>query len=56
MKLFLQSQECLSQILQFDKEIKEDFYILPFATVELAMIAQDQGDSQTAITFLENAK
>lgn len=56
MKLYLQSQDCLRRILEFDKQIKDDTYLLPFATVELALLARDQGDTQVAISLLENAK
>lgn len=56
MKLYLQAQDCLRRLLLLDKEIKEDTYLLPFAAVELAMLARDQGDVQTAISLLEDAK
>lgn len=56
MQLRLQSQECLRRVLLLEKSIKEDTYLLPYATVELALLAQDQGDIQLAIAFLEDAK
>ncbi|KAL7294850.1 hypothetical protein TKK_0011777 [Trichogramma kaykai] len=56
MKLYLQSQDCLRRVLQLDKSIKEDTYLLPFAAVELAMLARDQGNTQVAISLLEDAK
>lgn len=52
----LQSEECLRRVLQLEKSVKEDTYLFPYATVELALLAQDQGDTQLAIGFLEDAK
>lgn len=56
MKHPLQAESCLRRVLQLDKSIKEDMYLLPYATVELSLLAQDQGDTQLAIAFLEDAK
>ncbi|XP_012235381.1 tetratricopeptide repeat protein 39B-like [Linepithema humile] len=52
----LQSEECLRRVLQLEKSVKQDTYLFPYATVELALLAQDQGDTQLAIGFLEDAK
>lgn len=52
----LLAQECLRGVLQLEKSVKEDTYLFPYATVELALLAQDQGDIQLAIGFLEDAK
>ncbi|XP_077269828.1 tetratricopeptide repeat protein 39B [Temnothorax americanus] len=52
----LLAEECLRGVLQLEKSLKEDTYLLPYATVELALLAQDQGDTQLAISFLEDAK
>ncbi|XP_058809441.1 tetratricopeptide repeat protein 39B-like [Phymastichus coffea] len=56
LKLNLQSQDCLRKVLEMEKQIRDDTYLLPFATVELALLAKDQGDTQVAISLLENAK
>jgi len=56
MQHFLLAEECLRGVLQLEKSIKEDTYLFPYATVELALLAQDQGDIQLAISFLEDAK
>lgn len=56
MKHPLQSEECLRRVLQLEKSVREDTYLFPYATVELALLAQDQGDTQLAIGFLEDAK
>ena len=56
MKHPLLAEDCLRRVLELDKSIKEDTYLLPYATVELALLAQDQGNTQLAIGFLEDAK
>lgn len=52
----LLAEECLRGVLQLEKSVKEDTYLSPYATVELALLARDQGDIQLAIGFLEDAK
>lgn len=52
----LQSEECLRKVLRLDKRIKDDTYLLPFAVVELALLARDQDKTQVAIALLEDAK
>lgn len=56
MKHPLLAEKCLRRVLELDKSIKEDTYLLPYATVELALLAQDQGNIQLAIGLLEDAK
>jgi hypothetical protein len=56
MKLYLQAEDYLIQVLELEKEIKEDSYIVPFASVELAMLIRDQGKNQEAISLLEDVK
>ncbi|KAK2581440.1 hypothetical protein KPH14_005115 [Odynerus spinipes] len=50
------SENCLKRILQMEKSIKEDTYLLPYATVELALLAEDQNEIPTVISYLEEAK
>ncbi|XP_046620385.1 tetratricopeptide repeat protein 39B-like [Neodiprion virginianus] len=52
----LQAEECLRKVLRLDKQIKEDTYLLPFAAVELALLARDQDKPQLAIALLEDTK
>lgn len=52
----LQAEECLRQVLRLDKKVKEDTYLLPFAAVELALLAKDQDKPQLAVVLLEDAK
>ncbi|KAH0951255.1 hypothetical protein HN011_011384 [Eciton burchellii] len=56
MKHPLQAQECLRRVLKLEKSVKQDTYLFPYATVELALLAQDEGDIRLAIGFLEDAK
>ncbi|XP_031831245.1 tetratricopeptide repeat protein 39B-like isoform X2 [Nomia melanderi] len=56
LKRYLLAEDCLTRILSLDKSINEDTYILPFATVELSLLAKDQGNIPLAIEFLEDAK
>lgn len=52
----LQAEDCFRRLLLLEKSIKEDNYVLPYATVELALIAQDQGNIPGAIALLESAR
>ncbi|XP_020284441.1 tetratricopeptide repeat protein 39B-like [Pseudomyrmex gracilis] len=56
MKHPLQAEECLRRVLQLESSVREDTYLFPYATVELALLAQDQNDIQLAIDFLEDAR
>lgn len=56
MKHPLQAQDCLKRVIELQKSIKEDTYLVPYAMVELALLIQDQGNIQLAITYLEDAK
>ncbi|XP_063995679.1 tetratricopeptide repeat protein 39B-like [Diachasmimorpha longicaudata] len=52
----LLAEDCLRQIIKMEKQIKEDTYLVPYAVVELAVLARDNGDIATAIALLEDAK
>lgn len=56
MKHPLQAEDCLKRVIQYEKQIKEDTYMVPYAVVELAILARDRGDIQSAISLLEEAK
>ncbi|XP_043484880.1 tetratricopeptide repeat protein 39B-like [Leptopilina heterotoma] len=56
MKHPLQAEECLKKVIQSEKQIREDSYLLPYAAVELALLARDEGNIQNAISLLEDAK
>ncbi|XP_044576728.1 tetratricopeptide repeat protein 39B-like [Cotesia glomerata] len=56
MKLPLQAEDCLKRVIEMEKEIKEDCYLVPYAMVELAVLARDRNDNQGAVNLLEDAK
>lgn len=56
MKHPLQAEDCLKRVIELQKSIKEDTYLIPYAMVELALLMEDQGNTQLAITYLEDAK
>ncbi|XP_066586378.1 tetratricopeptide repeat protein 39B-like [Prorops nasuta] len=56
MKHPLLSEDCLKRVLSLEKQIKEDSYLPPYATVEMALLAQDLGNIPLAISLLEDAK
>ncbi|KAK0088393.1 hypothetical protein PV325_012176 [Microctonus aethiopoides] len=56
MKHPLQAEDCLKRVIQYEKQIKEDTYMVPYAVVELGILARDRGDIQSAISLLEEAK
>lgn len=51
-----QSEECLKAVINMEKHIKDDHYIVPFALVELALVHNSQGDTRKAVQLLENVK
>lgn len=46
----------LEAVVNLRKEIKEDYYLIPYAIVEIGLIYADQGRTQNAIAALEDAK
>lgn len=56
MKHPLQAEDCLKRVIGLEKQIKDDAYLVPYATVEMAMLARDLGDHALAIALLEDAK
>lgn len=47
---------CLEESISLQKSIKEDFFIIPYAIVEIAMLHIDKGDNEMAANCLEDAK
>lgn len=47
---------CLDSAIALQKSIKEDFFIVPYAIVEIAMLYIEQGKPDSAILALEDAK
>lgn len=47
---------CLEAVINLNKDIKEDLYIVPYAIVEIGLLYADQGRKENAIAALEDAK
>lgn len=50
------SEHCLKQVIELKDFIKEDTYLVPYATFELALLSEEQGDTDSAISLLDDAK
>lgn len=56
MKKPLMAEEALREAIGLEAKLKEDNFIVPYATVELAMLMLDQKEIAKASTLLEEAK
>lgn len=52
----LEIHRCLEAVINLNKDIKEDLYIVPYAIVEIGLLYADQGRKESAIAALEDAK
>uniref|UniRef100_A0A6I8SST2 Tetratricopeptide repeat protein 39B n=1 Tax=Xenopus tropicalis TaxID=8364 RepID=A0A6I8SST2_XENTR len=52
----LQAELCFNQVIQSEKRVKYDHYLLPFTFYELGLLYKDQGDRDKAIRYIETAK
>lgn len=52
----LQAQQCLQEVVALEKQIVDDTYIVPYALVELAIIAKNQGENEQSIQLIESAR
>ncbi|XP_075065949.1 tetratricopeptide repeat protein 39B isoform X2 [Mixophyes fleayi] len=52
----LQAELCFNQVIQSEKRLKYDHYLLPFTYYELGLLYKDQGYTDKAIRFIETAK
>ncbi|XP_066460379.1 tetratricopeptide repeat protein 39B [Eleutherodactylus coqui] len=52
----LQAELCFNQVIQSEKRLKYDHYLLPFTHYELGLLYKEQGDKDKAIRFIETAK
>lgn len=43
-------------MINLNKDVKEDLYIVPYAIVEIGLLYADQGRKESAIAALEDAK
>lgn len=55
-KFFPSIFRCLEEAISLQKLIKEDFFIIPYAIVEIALLHIDQKNLELAINCLEDAK
>ncbi|XP_034247393.1 tetratricopeptide repeat protein 39B-like [Thrips palmi] len=52
----LQAQQCLQKVIELEKQIQDDTHLVPYALVELAVIANYQGDKEHAVQLIETAR
>ncbi|CAI9557917.1 unnamed protein product [Staurois parvus] len=52
----LQAELCFNQVIQSEKRLKYDHYLIPFSYYELGLLYKQQGDKDKAIRFIETAK
>ncbi|XP_021926288.1 tetratricopeptide repeat protein 39B-like isoform X2 [Zootermopsis nevadensis] len=52
----LQAEECLNSVLSLEKKLREDFYLIPYTLVELALLFREQGNISKTSQLLEDAK
>lgn len=52
----LHAEECLKTVVDMEKKIKEDRFLVPYAYVELAFLYKTKGNLDKAAHFLEIAK
>lgn len=53
---FLQAELCFNQIIQSEKQLKYDHYLVPYTMYELGLLYKDKDDREKAIRFIEAAK
>lgn len=52
----LQAEECFKLVVNNEKKIKEDNYLVPNALLELGLLLLKAGDLDQSRTILEHAK
>ncbi|XP_013929713.1 PREDICTED: tetratricopeptide repeat protein 39B [Thamnophis sirtalis] len=52
----LQAELCFSQVIQSEKQLKYDTYLVPYSTFELGLLYKQQDERQKAVRFIEAAK
>ena len=56
MKSPLQAEECLKVVMSHAGKLKQDTYLVPYATFEYAQLLRDSGQVELAMQYLESAK
>ncbi|XP_060093247.1 tetratricopeptide repeat protein 39B isoform X2 [Heteronotia binoei] len=52
----LQSELCFNQVIQSEKQLKYDNYLVPYTMYELGLLYKEQDEREKAIRFIEAAK
>nr|XP_020638619.1 tetratricopeptide repeat protein 39B isoform X1 [Pogona vitticeps] len=52
----LQAELCFNQVIQSEKQLKYDNYLVPYTMYELGLLYKQQGEREKAIRFIEAAK
>jgi tetratricopeptide (TPR) repeat protein len=52
----LQAEECFLNLLKMEKQIVDDYYIIPYCVAELGFLYETLGKKDQAIVWLEAAK
>ncbi|XP_048761372.1 tetratricopeptide repeat protein 39B-like [Ostrea edulis] len=53
---YMQAEQCFKEVLEREKLIKHDTYLVPYTTVELALLYLKLNDKQQALHYLDQAK
>lgn len=56
LSMFVQAEDCFCYVLDNAKKLKEDTFLVPFATFELALVEIEQKHYAKAAGYLEDAK
>ncbi|XP_062386667.1 tetratricopeptide repeat protein 39B-like [Sardina pilchardus] len=51
-----EAESCFTHVISNEKNIKFDDYLVPFTVYELGLLYNQQGDTEKAVTYIENAK
>ncbi|ESP02475.1 hypothetical protein LOTGIDRAFT_138416 [Lottia gigantea] len=55
-KQYFQANQCFTEVISYEKNIKHDFYLVPYAIVEMARICLNQDEIAETKALLEKTK